>query len=159
MTSGQQNPWSGWHSGMLGRDGPRVDAGTTAQTPGPSVYNSAQQAAAKARGLQPGTRSVGQQEPTGPPRSPPAPSSERELMPDMTAVPSAAWGRELGYCHGAPVALLGCVGLDGDLPPMQEFRCFQPLRRHRPRTISAKLAHKGFVLNGFCLRSLWLFLL
>ena len=154
-STGQQDPWHGWHSGLLGQDGRRVDSAPTApatKTAGPSVYNSAPQAAAKARGLQPGTVSSGSQGPSGSaPRSPPAPSSEQQLMPDMSGVPSAAWGRDLGYCHGCPVALLGSVGLDGELPPMQEYRCFQPLRRNRPRTISAKLANKGFSLNGFCL--------
>ena len=101
--AGQQDPWSGWHSGLLGRDGRRVDPGPTvpsAQGAGTSVYNSAPQAAAKARGLQPGTMSSGPQGPSGSaPRSPPAPSSEQRLMPDMSGVPSAAWGTY--SCHGS----------------------------------------------------------
>ena len=55
-SSGQPDPWAGWHSGLLGQDGARVDnnaAAPSTQASGSSVYNSSAQAAAKARGLQP----------------------------------------------------------------------------------------------------------
>ena len=152
-SSGQQDPWHGWHRGLLGQDGSRVEgraAASGTQAPGPSVYNSSEQASAKARGLQPGTRAMPQtQSATSERRTPPAPNSEQQLMPNMSAVPSTSWGRDISFCHGAPVALLDVVGLDGDLPPMEAYRCFRPLRRSRPRTIAAPLARRGFSLNGF----------
>ena len=161
VPSGEPDPWSGWHSGLLGQDGPRLDnnagrqstSGPQAPQPsGRSVYNSNDQAASKARGLQPGTRNLPQAE-TAPTerRTPQAPNLEQQLMPNMTGVPSTSWGRDLSFCHGAPVALLEVVGLDGDLPPMDAYRCFRPLRSSRPRTVSASLARRGFSLNGFCL--------
>ena len=154
-TSGEPDPWTGWHSGLLGQDGARVNnnaAAATAQSSGSSVYNSSSQASAKARGLQPGTRSLPQtQDTSSERRTPPVPNLEQQLMPNMSGVPSASWGRDLSFCHGAPVALLEVVGLDGDLPPMEAYRCFRPLRRHRPRTVSVSLSRRGFSLNGFCL--------
>ena len=131
---------------------PNNQAQAASRTSGSSVYNSADQAAAKARGVQSGTTSARQQQaPATERRSPQVPSSEHLLMPEMAGVPAEAWGRDLGYCHGAPAALVGTVGLEGDLPPMPAYRCFLPLRRHRLRTIAASLARKGFQLDGFCL--------
>ena len=80
-------------------------------------------------------------------RSPPTPSSEQSLMPDMSGVPSSAsWGRDLSYCHGAPAQL--------DLTRSSAPAGVQVLpasSQAQTRTISSKLANKGFVLNGFCL--------
>ena len=133
VPAGQQDPWHGWHSGLLGQDGRRVSNNVTqaaSRESGGSVYNSADQAAAKARGVQSGTRSASQPAAAATEhRSPQVPSSEHLLLPDMSDVPAEAWGRDLGYCHGSPAALVGTVGLAGDLPPMPAYRCFLPLRR------------------------------
>ena len=106
-SSGQQDPWRGWHSGCLVRTVVEWTALPHAsQVSGSSVYNSADQAAAKGRGVQPGTRSTPQAATsTSERRSPQAPVSEHRLMPNMTGVPSEAWGRHISYCHGAPVWL------------------------------------------------------
>ena len=163
--SGRPDPWRGWHSGLLGQDGRRVTANPSqptaqvpsdtsqpsTQVPAGSVYNSADQAAAKARGVQPGTRAFTQEEAAGTRHRSRAPASEMDLMPNMTGLPSEAWARDIGFCHGAPAALVGTVGLEGDLPPRAEYQCFLPLRRHRPRTIAASLGRRGFRLDAYCL--------
>ena len=126
-----QDPWRGWHPGLLGR-------GNTSANPAPTLSEEGRwRSRLSAQGLQPGTPvfDYGQATGTGRPRRPDP--DIRDLTPSaLERLGPEAWNY-IGWFQG--------------LPPIHGMADMPKLRERRARTLAKSLRMRNFSLSGYCL--------